>query len=420
MKLVDVKLPASRTIKQSALLISNLIFGIVWFTWVVASLALGAGLAITLFGIPLLALAVRSGRVIGAVDRGRLHVFTDTVIEPPARKTMPSGVLPWLRTALGDKSGWKGLAYGVVMLPWGLTTFVLVVLLWVFGLAAFTAPLYDWALPSGTTDFGSFALTGWGRIGVIAAYVVLGALVLLAIPHVVDFLARTQIALSHSLLSLGSTELLERKVDDLQQSRSASISTGEDERRRIERDLHDGTQQRLTGIAIDLGIARERLSAVGDEQSRELIDRAQEGLKEAIAELRDLVRGIHPAILADRGLDAAISVLAARTSIEVNINSDLERRLSAAVESTAYFIVAEAMTNVMKHSQAALMTVTIRDKGENLEMDIVDNGRGGASLRSGGGLEGLQTRLRGVGGTLEIDSPAGGPTHVRATIPCVL
>ena len=431
MRHVNVKSRSLKAIKQSGLLVSNLAAGVLWFTWVGVLLSLGIGSLLMIYGVPVLALTVRSGRVIGAIDRRRLRLFADVALEPPVPKQMPSGAFPWLRAALSDKVGWKGLVYGVVMLPWGLLTFAVVIVLWVLGVSAVTAPLYDWALPNGVMSFdsftpsgwehvGSFTPSGWEHVGVLAACVTVGALVLLALPIIVNFLAITQIGLSRSLLSVGQTALLEKKVGDLHRSRNASAAAAETERRRIERDLHDGTQQRLTRIAIDLGIARERLSEVGDEQARELIDRAQEGVKEAIAELRDLVRGIHPAILTDRGLEAAISSLAVRTAIDVKVTSDLTRRLEPAVESAAYFTVAEALTNVMKHGGATSATVTIRDLGETLQVEILDNGVGGASVMSGGGLEGLQTRLNGVGGTLDIVSPNGGPTRVKATLPCAL
>ncbi|NCV86251.1 MAG: sensor histidine kinase [Oxalobacteraceae bacterium] len=420
MRLVNMKSRSSKVIKQSGLLVSNLAFGVLWFTWVGVLLSVGIGSLLMIYGVPVLALTVRSGRVIGAIDRRRLQLFADVALEPPAHKQMPSGVFPWLRAALSDKVGWKGLAYGVVMLPWSLLTFAVVVVLWALGVGAVTAPLYDWALPSGVMSFDSFTPSGWERVGVLAAFVVVGAVVLLALPMIVNLLTITQIGLSRSLLSVGQTELLERKVGDLNRSRNASAAAAETERRRIERDLHDGTQQRLTGIAIDLGIARERLSEVGDEQARVLVDRAQKGVKEAIAELRDLVRGIHPAILTDRGLEVAISSLAVRTSIDVEVSSDLKRRLEPTVESAAYFAVAEALTNVMKHGGATSATVTIRDLGETLEVEIRDNGVGGASVLPGGGLEGMQTRLNGVGGMLDVVSPDGGPTHVKVTLPCAL
>lgn len=416
MKLDVVKLPRLRTVKQSILLASNLLFGVAWFTLVVTFLSLGAGAAITVIGVPLIAATVRSGRVIGAVERGRLGVFTGTALPPPRMQVKSSGVWSWIRQSFSDVAGWKGLAFGVVMLPWSVLTFAAVVSLWAFGLAGVTAPIYGWWLPNGPADFGSYVFTGWGQVGILAAYFVIGALVLLMMAAITEFLVGIQIAFTRSLLSLGHADHLEQKVNDLGKSRSALIAAAEAERRRIERDLHDGTQQRLTGVAIDLGIARERLA--GDETSRQLVERAHDGVKEAIAELRNLARGIHPAILTDRGLDAALSDVVSRISTNVSIHSDLDRRLAPAVESTAYFTVAELLTNMVKHSSATSAMVTIHDSGETLELEVLDNGRGGATVRSGGGLEGLQTRLGAIGGVIDVASPAGGPTRVKVTIPC--
>lgn len=411
---------AGRVARRSMSSLLDGVLGVVWFTWVVTMLSLGAGLAITLLGVPLLAVTVRSGRVIGAVERARVRVLLGVEVSAPAAPPLrPSGVWPRLRAALGDVPGWKGLAYGVVMLPWGVLAFSVTVAVWSAGVGLLTAPLWDWAVPDGgVTSFGSYVFTGWGRVGVLAGGVVVGALVLLVAPRIVGWLSQVHVALVRSLLSVGRHAALQQRVGELQESRSATVEAAEAERRRIERDLHDGTQQRLVGLAIDLGIARERLVDTGDDRSRELVERAHEGLKEAIAELRDLVRGIHPAVLTDRGLDAAVSALAARSSIPVHVQSGLQRRLPAPVESAAYFVVAEALTNAMKHSDATLVRVTIRDDGAMLMIEVTDDGRGAALVAPPGGLHGLVDRVRSLDGRLDVTSPPGGPTTLTAVIPC--
>lgn len=410
---------AGHTARRSLSLVLDGVLGVVWFTWVVTMMASSAGLAITLLGIPLLAVTVRSGRVIGAVERTRVRVLLGVEIPPPAALERASGVWPRLRAALGDVSGWKGLAYGVVMLPWGVLAFSVTVVLWSVGVGLLTAPLWDWAVPDGgITSVGTYEFTGWGRVGVLTGGVVVGAVVLLVAPRIIGWVTLGHEALVRSLLSAGRAAMLEERVDALQASRSASVDAAEAERRRIERDLHDGTQQRLVGLAIDLGIARERLADTGDDRSRELVERAHDGLKEAIAELRDLVRGIHPAVLTDRGLDAAVSALAARSPIAVEVQSEVQRRLPAPVESAAYFVVAEALTNAMKHSDATKVTVSIRDDGGMLMVEVVDDGRGGAQVEPTGGLRGLVDRVRSLDGHLEVASPPGGPTTVKAVIPC--
>lgn len=409
----------SRVARRSLSSVLDGVLGVVWFTWVVSMLSLGAGLAITLLGIPLLAVTVRSGRVVGAMERARVRVLLGAEVPAPAALPFPEGVWPRLRTALGDVPGWKGLAYGVVMLPWGVLAFSVTVTLWSAGLGLLTAPLWEWAVPGGgITSFGSYAFTGWGRVGVRAAGVVVGAGVLMVAPRIIGWLSQVHVALVRSLLAADQRVALEQRVGELQASRSASVDAAEAERRRIERDLHDGTQQRLVGLAIDLGIARERLADMGDDRSRELVERAHEGLKEAIAELRDLVRGIHPAVLTDRGLDAAVSALAARSPIPVEVRSSVQRRYPASVESAAYFVVAEALANAMKHSEATLVAVTIHDDGAMLVVDVTDAGRGGAQVGTTGGLHGLADRVRSLDGRLEVTSPPGGPTTVKAVIPC--
>lgn len=410
---------SGRVVRRSLSLVLDGVLGVVWFTWVVTMLALGAGLVITLLGVPLLAVTVRSGRVIGAMERARVRVLLAVEVPAPPARRLAEGVWPWLRAALGDVPGWKGLAYGVVMLPWGVVAFSVTVAVWSVGLGLLTAPLWDWAVPGGAiTSVGSYVFTGWGRVGVFAGGVVVGAGVLVVAPRIVGWLSQVHVMLVRSLLSADQRAVLEQRVGELQASRSASVDAAEAERRRIERDLHDGTQQRLVGLAIDLGIARERLADAGDDRSRELVERAHDGLKEAIAELRDVVRGIHPAVLTDRGLDAAVSALAARSPIPVDVRSGVQRRLPAPVESAAYFVVAEALTNAMKHSHATLVTVTIRDDGAMLTVDVTDDGDGGAQVGPAGGLHGLSDRVRALDGQLDVTSPSGGPTTVKVVIPC--
>jgi signal transduction histidine kinase len=190
------------------------------------------------------------------------------------------------------------------------------------------------------------------------------------------------------------------------------------ERRRIERDLHDGAQQRLVALAMELGIAREKLLS-DPEGARALIDSSHEDAKLVLAELRDLVRGIHPAVLTDRGLDAAISAIAGRSPIPVEVEVNLRERQPEEVEGTAYFIVVEALTNVAKHSQATRARVSINRERGWLKVEISDNGRGGADLEGGSGLRGLRDRILALDGRFALESEPDKGTTVRAEIPCV-
>jgi signal transduction histidine kinase len=196
------------------------------------------------------------------------------------------------------------------------------------------------------------------------------------------------------------------------------VDAAEAERRRIERDLHDGAQQQLVSLAMNLGRAKVRL-AEDPEQARALIEAAHADAKQAIVELRNLTRGIHPPVLTDLGLDAALSALAARCPVPVTVDVDAEPRPSPTIESIAYFVVAEALTNVARHAGASAATVQVRRDDGWLRLVVSDNGHGGADLAaSGTGLAGLADRLSAVDGRITVDSPLGGPTVLVAELPC--
>lgn len=420
MRTVFGPLATARPWKQTLHLLLDLPLGIAWFTWVVTMLSVGGGLAVTVIGIPLLALTVVSGRWIGTVERGRSRLFLDD--DPPAPAPMPtsSGWLALTKAGLGDGPGWKGLAYGAVMLPWGIITFTVAVTIWSTALGLLATPILWASLPDRDLfQFGDhYVLTGWGKAGGVVGATFLGLVLLAVVPRVIAAMAEGDRRLVRFLLSPDPSEVLARRVTELQESRDASVEGAASELRRIERDLHDGAQQRLVSLAMNLGIARDRLEAADDPRAAELVGRAHDEAKQAIAELRDLVRGIHPAVLTDLGLDAAVSALAARCPVPVELQSDLRRRLPAAVEGAAYFVVAEALTNVAKHSGARRARVTLRDGGDRLTVEVFDDGRGGATASHGSGLQGLHDRVRALEGRLAVASPPGGPTTIVAELPC--
>jgi signal transduction histidine kinase len=210
---------------------------------------------------------------------------------------------------------------------------------------------------------------------------------------------------------------LARRVDELELSRSAAVSSAEAERHRIERDLHDGAQQRLVALAMDLGRARERFDT-DPARARQLVDEAHEEAKAALAELRNLARGIHPAVLTDRGLDAALSAIITRCPVPVTLDVDVPTRPPASVESAAYFVVAEGLTNVAKHAQATRVDLSIVLQNNRLVIHIRDDGLGGADALQGSGLSGLADRVSALGGWMRVLSPIGGPTSVMVEIPC--
>jgi signal transduction histidine kinase len=220
------------------------------------------------------------------------------------------------------------------------------------------------------------------------------------------------------LLCTSESRELRRQVETLKESRSAVLAVEASELHRIERDLHDGAQQRLVMLSMDLGLARERMET-DPAAASQLVLEAQEQAREALAELRDLVRGIAPSILIDRGLVPALRSIAGRGPVPTTVRSDLPagERLPPEIERAAYFVVAEALANVAKHSRARSCEVRCRREGGRLVVEVWDDGVGGASLMPAGGLAGLAGRVAGVDGELSVSSPPGGPTLVRAELP---
>ena len=293
---------------------------------------------------------------------------------------------------------------------------------WSVAVGLTTLPLFDWALPDGGFEWGSYRLTGLGLVGAYALTFAVGVGSLAVAPTIVHAMADGDRRLARLLLTRGPNEMLERRVTQLQQSRDASVESSASELRRIERDLHDGAQQRLVSLAMNLGIAKERLEASDDPRAAELVGRAHDDAKQAIAELRDLVRGIHPAVLTDLGLDAAVSALAARCPVPVALDVDVPRRLPSPIEAAAYFVVAEALTNVAKHSDAQQAIVRLHEReragSRRLIVEVHDDGRGGASAERGSGLRGLHDRVVAVEGSMALNSPVGGPTSIVVELPC--
>jgi signal transduction histidine kinase len=227
-------------------------------------------------------------------------------------------------------------------------------------------------------------------------------------------MATGQARLARLLLSPGAGE---RRVGELTRTRAAAVDAQATELRRIERDLHDGAQARMVAVTMDLGLAREKLDT-DPAAARELLDAAHAEATTAIADLRQLVAGIAPAVLADRGLDAALSGLVATCRIPVSVDVHLPDRVPAAVEVAAYFVVSESLANVQKHASATTASVHVRVQGGRLVVEVGDDGRGGADPALGSGLAGLRDRVAALDGTLTVASPPGGPTLVRAEIPC--
>ena len=407
--------------------------GIATFTIVVTGFALGFGLLITLVGIPILIAMLYVSRAMGWFERGRAKLLLDVDVPPPYRPDPTSD--RWWRVPVSrmtDPATWTEIVYHLLLLPIGVLTFTIAFTFWVLGASLLFLPLYAWALPGPVHLFDAwvkvtidaqptFELVGGGRGWVIdtpveyTALVLIGAAVLLLAPWVVRGLATSNRALIRGMLGRDVTE----RVRELTASRTAAVDLAAEDRRQIERDLHDGVQQRLVSLAMDLGRAKEKLDTDTDpEGAKELVGEAHEEAKRAITEVRDLARGIHPAVLTDRGLDAALSSLAARSPVPVDVRVEVDERPPASVEAAAYFVVSEALANVAKHANATRADVSVRRSGDRLTVKVEDDGRGGASLVQGSGLAGLRDRVGALDGELHLLSPQGGPTVLMVEIPC--
>jgi signal transduction histidine kinase len=406
----------ARTWKETLHLLIDLPLGIAWFTIIVTGVSLGVGLMpLALIGLVVLFATLQFVRVVSAVERARAKALLGAdIVDPFVPLAEIKGWWPRIKAVLGDAALWKGIAYCIVALPVGILTFTLAVTFWSIALGGITAPI--WGTIESLT--GSSDIHGWAQFGILAGTFVGGVVFLIITPWVVHGLAVMDRGLIRGLLGADRSAQLQRRVTQLEVSKTASLDVAEAERTRIERDLHDGVQPRLVVAAMDLGLAREKAASGDNPEVLALIERAQDETKQAISELRELVRGIHPAVLTDRGLDAALSSLAARCPVPVTVQVNLDQRPPTNVESAAYFIVAESLTNIAKHSDAHHARVNVNRDDSRLRVEITDDGRGGARLEPGGGLSGLADRVRSLEGTFRVASPEGGPTTIIAELPC--
>jgi signal transduction histidine kinase len=390
-------------------------------TLYVLATVLWLGLSVPLLGLPLLAVCVVGGRWWATMERARARVLLGELVAGPRpfQARAGAGVLARLGSALTDRPGWRGLGYLVLLGLWSIVATWVTLACWLIALMLVTYPV--WYVPFREfTDAPGIALglhNSWQYLDrplEIAAAVAVGAVLVLATPWVVRGLANVDRVMVRGLL--GSASLTER-VRDLQASRSQVVDSAADDRRRIERDLHDGAQARMVALAMDLGMARAKMTADPDA-AVELVARAHEEAKQAIAELRDTARGIHPPILTDRGLAGALPTLVARHRVPVELSVTLTDRPADAIETIAYYSVAELLTNVSKHAGATRASVVVTQTGSLLVIEVTDDGVGGAAPGDRSGLAGLADRLRAVDGTMAIASPRGGPTTVRLELPC--
>ncbi|MFD0818215.1 sensor histidine kinase [Micromonospora zhanjiangensis] len=409
---------------DSGYVLLGLPLALVSFVVVVVGLAVGLGLVVTVVGLPIIAGVLYVARGFADLERLRLPaVLRQPRVRPRYLAAQP-GATAWRRifVPITDSQSWLDVAHTVLRLPMAAIAFVITVVWWAGAVCGCLYWAYDWALPHSPGNGELSGLLGLGdsagaRIGLNSAF---GVFFLITLPIVARGCALFQAAAGQALLT-GVAEMRNR-ITVLEEQKRAAQSAEATALRRLERDIHDGPQQRLVRLAMDLGRVRHQLTS-DPEAARRALDEAVTQTRDTLAELRALSRGIAPPILVDRGLPSALAALAARRIIPIELTVDPELgtsagRLEPGVESAAYFVVAEALTNVAKHSRATACGLTVRRAVDRLVIEVADDGEGGAHLAKGHGLAGIADRVRAAGGTLSVDSPVGGPTLIHADLPC--
>jgi signal transduction histidine kinase len=351
-----------------------------------------------------------------AVQRHRLRTTADVDIPPQRYGWTRPEIVRYARSP----GTWRQFGYHLLAAPVLALAALAAFVIWLAGLVLTLVYAYAWVLPPGhLLTHGLFwppAHLQRLPIPLDAWLSVAGIVLLAAAPRFTAAVADLDATLARSLLGPSRAEELQHRVEHLTETRTGAVDAADAERRRLERDLHDGTQQRLVALAMRLGMARAEPADA--TQAHQVIAAAHEDAKAALAELRNLIRGLHPAVLEDRGLDAALSGVVARMAIPVRLTVDLPRRSSPVIEAVAYFVVSESLTNITKHAQASQAEVVVQQAGDRLHVIVSDDGAGGADPARGTGLAGLAKRAASVDGTFEIVSPPGGPTLITVDLPC--
>jgi signal transduction histidine kinase len=389
-----------RTWRAIANLVISLVTGSLFMTVLIFALLLSGALSwIVGLGMLVLTFTLRLAAGMAGLDRRRIRRLAGLRIEPPPPPAPGSELSFSQRQKAWSRSPvvWRLVAYQFARPPLSGLSLFAVSFIWVLMISGFSQ-----SRPSGRGN-------GFGHL-------VLGLVALFAWPLVARLGSSLDVSLARWLLGPSRSGQLSAEVQRLGEARTLAVESAESERRRIERDLHDGLQPKLVSLALELGLAKTRFERDPDS-ARSLLNQAHEEAKTAIEDLRGLVRGIHPSVLDERGLDAAFSALVASCVVPVRVEVSLSKRLDQAVEAVAYFVVAEAITNVTKHSGASRASVMITETGGLLRVLVEDDGGGGASAEPGGGLAGLAGRVAAIDGTFAVDSPIGGPTRVEAIIP---
>jgi signal transduction histidine kinase len=394
--------------------------------------ALGvAGLALTfvLVGVFVLAAGLRAARGFGRWQRGLARrMLGETISEPEPITTRP-GFFGWLRSSFGDWAAWRAVGYFIAKVPLIVFGIWFALSVWVEALSGIASLLIGGGAPARFGFFGRFLAPGYSGeappgFATRVAFFVSGVVLLFVAPWAMRLVVYLDKRMMHLLLTRDAAS---SRVKSLEESRSKTLDAATETLRRIERNLHDGTQAQLVALAMRLGQAKEKLDHLSAEEGntevqaiRRLVDEAHRGVKDAITDLRDLARGIHPPAL-DTGLENALTTLASRSPVPTDVAVSIPTRPSPAMEAICYFCAAELLANVAQHAQATRASLSCAQHGPWLRVVVRDNGRGGATVNrlgsSSSGLAGLADRVGAVDGHLSIASPPGGPTTITVDLP---
>ncbi|MFF1807867.1 sensor histidine kinase [Streptomyces sp. NPDC058251] len=402
--------------RSVAYLLTGMLTGAVALVGIVSTAVVGGVLAIVLVGLPLLVVVALAGIPVAWAERHRLRLIDRDPVADQHQVPAAHGLRPWLTTRLRERTTWRELGYALLFagLLWPVDAFAITVGL-LFPVAMIATPLVLATVGDGqeTKALKVWTVTSWPTAFGIA---VLGLVLLVLGGYALGVAAGARAELTRLLIAPRESDL-GAKVVELTRSRFRLVDAFEAERRRIERDLHDGAQQRLVALTMTLGLAR--LDAPPGPLADQLA-KAQEEAGKALAELRELIHGIHPKVLADYGIQAAVADAADRSAVPVDVELELSGRLPQAVEAAAYFVVCEALANIAKHSGANRAEVTGGYRDGLLFLQVSDDGRGGAVAGTGSGLTGLADRVSVLDGRLSLSSPPGGPTLLCVEFPCEL
>ena len=399
--------------------------GLVTLIVCLVGFAYGVSTAIIWMGVPVLVGTIMLARGFATVERARMAPVLGRRLPHPVYKRAPreASIARRLFVPLSDGQSWLDLLHGIFRFLPSTIAFAFAVAWWAGALGGLTFPLWDWSIPRGPDNQDLPELLGLGTAYStrVVFHMAIGFFFAGTLLPVLRGLALFEAGFARGLLS-GVNELREQVAsaeaarDTAQAQKAAAVSAEATALRRLERDIHDGPQQRLVRLAMDLGRAQQQFST-DPEAARATVAEALTQTRETLDELRALSRGIAPPILVDRGLQAALTALAGRSTIPVDLDAPPIARLDPAVETTAYFVVAEALTNVAKHSYAGEVQVSVRREPTGLMITVADDGVGGASLAKGHGLAGLSDRVEAAGGVMGLHSPAGGGTTLTVALP---